>query len=45
VVAVVLVFLAFRRKLRMEERWMREQFGEAYDAYSQRVPALVPFSL
>lgn len=45
VVAVVLVFLSFRRKLRMEERWMREQFGEAYDAYSQRVPALVPFSL
>jgi len=43
VVAVVLVFLAFRRKLGMEERWMREQFGEAYVAYSQRVPALVPF--
>lgn len=43
--AVLLVFVAFRRKLRMEERWMREQFGEAYEAYSQRVPALVPFLL
>lgn len=29
-------------KLRLEERWMREQFGEAYVAYMQRVKALVP---
>lgn len=43
VVAVGLVLWAFRRKLRTEERWMREQFGEAYVAYSRRVAALVPF--
>jgi protein-S-isoprenylcysteine O-methyltransferase Ste14 len=45
VVAVALVLWAFWRKLRMEESWMREQFGEAYLAYSQRVAALVPFLL
>jgi protein-S-isoprenylcysteine O-methyltransferase Ste14 len=36
---------ALWRKLRVEERWMRQQFGEAYRAYSQRVAALVPFVL
>ena len=45
VAAVVLVLWALLRKLRMEERWMREQFGEAYAAYSLRVAALVPFLL
>lgn len=42
VLAVALVFWALWRKLRNEERWMRERFGDAYQAYSQRVPALVP---
>ena len=45
IVAVALAFWAFWRKLRIEERWMREQFGAAYDEYAQRVPALVPFLL
>lgn len=45
VVAVALVLWAFWRKLRMEERWMREQFGDRYQAYSQRVAALIPFVL
>jgi protein-S-isoprenylcysteine O-methyltransferase Ste14 len=45
ILAVALVFLSFWRKLRMEERWMREQFGEAYEGYSRRVSALVPFIL
>ena len=43
VLAVVIAFLALWRKLRLEERWMREQFGPAYQAYSQRVAALIPF--
>jgi protein-S-isoprenylcysteine O-methyltransferase Ste14 len=30
-------------KLRMEERWMRSQFGEAYAAYAHRTAALVPY--
>jgi protein-S-isoprenylcysteine O-methyltransferase Ste14 len=43
VLAVVIVALAFWRKLRLEERLMRRQFGEAYTRYSARVPALIPF--
>lgn len=42
VLALALVALALWRKLRNEERWMREQFGDAYSAYSKRVAALVP---
>jgi len=44
-VAVLIVLWALWRKLRLEERWMREQFGAQYQAYSQRVAALVPFLL
>jgi len=43
IVALVLVFVALWRKLSLQERWMREQFGETYEAYSRRVKALVPF--
>jgi protein-S-isoprenylcysteine O-methyltransferase Ste14 len=42
VLAVLLVFGGLWYKLRHEERWMREQFGEQYDLYSKRVAALVP---
>jgi protein-S-isoprenylcysteine O-methyltransferase Ste14 len=45
VVAVALALWAFWRKLRIEERWMREQFGSAYEEYSGRVAALIPFVL
>jgi protein-S-isoprenylcysteine O-methyltransferase Ste14 len=45
VIAVALAFWAFWRKLRIEERWMREQFGVAYEEYSRRVSALIPFVL
>ena len=40
--AVALVFIALWRKLRLEEEWMRAQFGDAYETYSRRVAALVP---
>ena len=43
VLAVVISYAALWRKLRLEERWMTERFGERYAAYSRRVPALVPF--
>jgi protein-S-isoprenylcysteine O-methyltransferase Ste14 len=43
VLAVVLVFFALWQKLKLEEKWMRAQFGESYQAYSRRVPALLPF--
>jgi protein-S-isoprenylcysteine O-methyltransferase Ste14 len=45
VIALVLVSAALWYKLRMEERWMRGQFGPSYDEYAQRVAALVPFVL
>jgi protein-S-isoprenylcysteine O-methyltransferase Ste14 len=45
VLAVAIVLWSLLRKLRFEERWMREQFGETYEAYSRRVRALVPFLL
>ena len=41
--AAALFFLAALRKYRLEERWMREHFGAAYDAYQARVKAIVPF--
>ena len=39
---VLIGFAALWRKLRFEERWMRERFGERYADYAERVPALVP---
>jgi protein-S-isoprenylcysteine O-methyltransferase Ste14 len=43
IAAVLLVGLALWRKLRMEERGMRQLFGERYIAYERRVSALIPF--
>lgn len=40
--AVAIVAGSFWIKLRLEERWMREQFGETYVAYMARVKALIP---
>jgi protein-S-isoprenylcysteine O-methyltransferase Ste14 len=41
--AVVLAAAAFWRKLKLEEAVMRRQFGEAYERYAARTPALIPF--
>ncbi len=43
VLAVLVAWAAFWRKLGVEERWMSERFGEQYVAYCRDVPALVPF--
>jgi protein-S-isoprenylcysteine O-methyltransferase Ste14 len=43
--AIVIVLLSLWRKLRLEERWMRERFGSKYETYARRVKALVPFVL
>jgi protein-S-isoprenylcysteine O-methyltransferase Ste14 len=40
--AVAIVAVSFWRKLRLEERWMGEEFGEVYADYMRRVKALVP---
>ena len=42
-VVLVLIFLVFWAKLRMEERWMHSEFGETYDSYVRRSAALVPY--
>src|SRR5580658_3107018 len=42
-IAFVLVLLGFLTKLRMEEQWMRSQFGETYATYAHRTAALVPY--
>ena len=43
--AVALIFLMYWLKLRMEEQWMRSQFGETYAAYAHQTAALVPYVL
>jgi protein-S-isoprenylcysteine O-methyltransferase Ste14 len=40
--AFLLCTIGFTIKLRLEERWMRQVFGEEYTRYSAEVPALVP---
>jgi protein-S-isoprenylcysteine O-methyltransferase Ste14 len=40
--AVALITLSFLRKITIEERFLTEQFGEAYTLYRAEVPALVP---
>ena len=42
VLAFALALLSFLLKIRIEERWMRQRFGEAYLAYRRRVSALIP---
>jgi protein-S-isoprenylcysteine O-methyltransferase Ste14 len=42
---VVLIFFVFWLKLRMEEVWMRSQFGETYATYARQTAALVPYLL
>ncbi len=42
-IAFVLIFLVLWLKLRMEEQWMRSQFGQTYALYAHRTAALVPY--
>lgn len=42
VIALVLVTAAFLRKIAIEERFLREHFGEVHAHYSRKVPSLVP---
>ena len=42
-IALVLILLALWLKLRMEEQWMRAQFGETYTTYTRQTAALVPY--
>jgi protein-S-isoprenylcysteine O-methyltransferase Ste14 len=42
VLATVLALIAILHRILVEEGFMREQFGAAYDAYAKRVRAFVP---
>jgi protein-S-isoprenylcysteine O-methyltransferase Ste14 len=44
-IAFLLVAIILWVKLRLEEQWMRSEFGETYEAYARRVHGLVPFVL
>jgi protein-S-isoprenylcysteine O-methyltransferase Ste14 len=44
-IALVIVLASFWRKLRIEERWMGETFGERYQRYCAHTKALIPFLL
>jgi protein-S-isoprenylcysteine O-methyltransferase Ste14 len=45
ILGVVIAYLALWRKLRVEERYMTETFGEQYRQYQREVPALFPLKL
>jgi protein-S-isoprenylcysteine O-methyltransferase Ste14 len=42
-IGVLIIAASFVMKSRVEERFMRETFGERYVRYREEVPALVPF--
>ena len=42
VLSIALALIAIVQRIFVEERFMRQQFGVVYDAYAQRVRALVP---
>ena len=44
-IAMAMVSIVLWFKLRLEENWMKSQFGASYEAYSRRVAAQVPFLL
>ena len=45
VLGLAIAFFSFWRKLRLEERWLTEVFGEDYRRYCEEVRALIPFVL
>ncbi|HEY5020018.1 MAG TPA: isoprenylcysteine carboxylmethyltransferase family protein [Steroidobacteraceae bacterium] len=45
VLALLIAFAALWRKLRLEERWMSETFGDSYQRYRAHTAALIPYLL
>jgi protein-S-isoprenylcysteine O-methyltransferase Ste14 len=42
-IGLAITTVGFIRKLRIEEQWMREVFGEQYAKYAEEVSALIPY--
>jgi protein-S-isoprenylcysteine O-methyltransferase Ste14 len=42
--ATVVYLVGFSVRIQAEERLLREAFGEEWDAYRRRVPAIIPFT-
>ncbi len=42
-IALLLILIAFLRKIWLEEKWLLERFGQQYVEYQKRVKALIPF--
>ena len=45
ILAVIIVFVSFWRKLKLEEKWLGQHFGAAYTDYKRKTKALFPFFL
>jgi protein-S-isoprenylcysteine O-methyltransferase Ste14 len=41
-VGLALIIVSLLRKIAVEERFLTQQFGDAYTRYRQEVPALIP---
>lgn len=45
IIAVVIVFISFWFKLKKEEKWLTEIFGEKYLNYAENTKAIIPYLL
>ncbi len=45
ILAVLLLIVAYLRKIRIEEKWLIAHFGQVYLDYRKNVKALIPFVL
>lgn len=45
ILAVLIVFVSFWRKLKLEECWLNDYFGPSYTAYKAETKAIIPFIL
>jgi protein-S-isoprenylcysteine O-methyltransferase Ste14 len=45
IIAVLIVFLSFWFKLKKEEKWLTELFGEKYIQYKKNTKAMIPYLL
>ena len=43
VIAIIILLIVFFMKIRMEEKFLLEEFGEAYLKYKKEVKSLIPF--